>query len=117
MGALHVESLDRGGVGDHHHRPLEAEEFDAEVVAKLLPALLHERKRSESPAQRLDQGRTGRFGWQHQGEESQTRLARGAWRGGGGPRRPGPGPPSPPPPPTPPAREATPRNNSDPWGS
>ena len=31
--ALRVEGLDRRRVGDHHHRPLEAEEFDAEAVA------------------------------------------------------------------------------------
>ena len=31
--ALRVEGLDRGRVGDQHHRPLEAEEADAEGVA------------------------------------------------------------------------------------
>ena len=61
-----------GGVGDQHHRPLEAEEADAEGVAVAAPALLHEGERAEGPAQGLDQRAVVRFGRQGHRQENRT---------------------------------------------
>ena len=55
---LRVQRLDRLRVGDHHHRPLEAEELDAERVSVALPTLMHERQWPERPPQGLDQRRS-----------------------------------------------------------
>ena len=75
--ALHIESLDRGRVGDQHHRPLEAEEAEAEGVAVALAALLHEGQRPEGPAQRLDQRIARGFGRQrHVPKDRTDRAAR-----------------------------------------
>ena len=55
-----VERADRLGVGEHHHRRLEAEEADAERVAEAPPARLQERDRPQQPAQGLHERRLGR---------------------------------------------------------
>jgi hypothetical protein len=58
--ALRVQGLDRSRVGDHHHRPLEAEKSDAEAISVPLSAILHEGQRAKRPAQSLDKRRAGR---------------------------------------------------------
>jgi hypothetical protein len=52
LGARLVDLLDQLGVGDEDHRPVDAE-ADREDVAVALPALAHERRGPERPAQGL----------------------------------------------------------------
>ena len=59
---LGVERADRRRVRQQHHRPLEAEEAQAERVAEAPPALLHEGDRRGQPARGLDRGGRARPG-------------------------------------------------------
>ena len=62
--ALRVERADRGGVREHHHRPLEAEEAHAEALAEAPPARFHEVDGSQQPVRRLCERRRRRPGWE-----------------------------------------------------
>ena len=66
---LAVEGLDRRRVGDHHHRPLEAEEGEAERVAEVAPAAIEEAEGPDRPGHGLPQRAHRRF-WRKRHPES-----------------------------------------------
>ena len=68
-------------LADDHHRPAKSAATQGEDVAVTAPAALEERDRPQHPAQRLDDRREGRPGWQrvHERQLSHGAVCPGRW--------------------------------------